>query len=561
MADDILARFRKVVAGALAELERRRTEVNDLNVFPVPDGDTGDNMSLTLRAVVEELDRLAAQGLDRIGRDEVVAAVARAALLGARGNSGVILSQIVRGAAEELASRRGQPVDPALLSAALARAADAAYASVREPAEGTMLTVVRAMASAVAHLVARAPQVRFEGTIAPEQQDRLLADVLERALEAGRQAVAESPVRLAALREAGVVDAGAYGLCALLAGAIAALRGAPVQLEHHAPAARPAIHSPAHTSTSYRYCTNFALTGRDLDATSLRLRLEELGDSVLVVGDTRTLRIHLHTNEPDRATALCASCGEVSRLEVADMWAQVDERRARLAAATKERPRCGVVAVASGSGVVRLFEELGAVVVEAADRQLGAPDLLAAVNATGGEEVLLLPNGVTHREACEAAARLAERNVVVVPTEAPQQGLALLVEFDPERSARDNAKRMAERANGVAYGGVRRAQQGEVEGTGSEVEGTGSGSARDDGDGGAAVAWLGDERTVLCRSPSEALRVLFEEVGRGAELVTVLVGRQAPIGDEELRQLAPPGAELEVLPGGDPEWWWLVAAE
>src|SRR5437667_5773874 len=164
MADTSLERFRKVVAAACAELEARRQEVNDLNVFPVADGDTGDNMVLTLRSVVQELDRLESACQDRtiddIGRDEIVASVARAALLGARGNSGVILSQLIRGAAEELASRPGELVDPVLISAAMARAADRAYASVREPAEGTILTVVREMAHRIASGSAPMPDPR-----------------------------------------------------------------------------------------------------------------------------------------------------------------------------------------------------------------------------------------------------------------------------------------------------------------------------------------------------------------------------------------------------------------
>jgi uncharacterized protein len=159
--DESLVRFRRVVNAALAELENRRQEVNDLNVFPVADGDTGDNMALTLRAVMDELNGLNGRPLDYSGRDEIVSAVARAALLGARGNSGVILSQIVRGAAEELASRPGELVDPILVSAALARAADAAYASVRDPAEGTMLSAVRAMAARVAHDLAHMDRRRL----------------------------------------------------------------------------------------------------------------------------------------------------------------------------------------------------------------------------------------------------------------------------------------------------------------------------------------------------------------------------------------------------------------
>src|SRR5436190_7839738 len=188
MPDPSIARFRRAVAGAYVELEGRREEVNDLNVFPVADGDTGDNMAMTLQAVLAELDRINGEPIDEIGRDEIVHAVARAALLGARGNSGVILSQIVRGAAEELVSRPGELVDPILVSAALARAADAAYDSVRDPAEGTMLTAVRAMAHRVAQDLAHINTQRLDEGCVSADHVRLLAEVLERALQAGDDA-------------------------------------------------------------------------------------------------------------------------------------------------------------------------------------------------------------------------------------------------------------------------------------------------------------------------------------------------------------------------------------
>jgi len=209
VADPNIVRFRTIVAGALAQLEARRQEVNDLNVFPVADGDTGDNMVLTLRAVVEELDRLAAEPnrtIDEVGRDEIVDAVARAALLGARGNSGVILSQLIRGAAEELVSRPGELVDATLIGAALARAADRAYASVRDPAEGTILTVVREMASRIAVEVAHMPDPRLRPDAPSEVQDDMIASVLERAVAAGEASVMRTPDMLSVLRDAGVVD-------------------------------------------------------------------------------------------------------------------------------------------------------------------------------------------------------------------------------------------------------------------------------------------------------------------------------------------------------------------
>ena len=204
VSDPSIVRFRALIEAGLAALEERREEVNDLNVFPVADGDTGDNMVLTLRAVLQELDRLAGASeghtIDDIGRDEIVASVARAALLGARGNSGVILSQLIRGAAEELASRPGELVDPVLIGAALARAADQAYGSVRNPAEGTILTVVREMAHRVASDLAHAPEARLGPEASTAQQDEVIAHVIESALDAGQESVARGPDLLPILR-------------------------------------------------------------------------------------------------------------------------------------------------------------------------------------------------------------------------------------------------------------------------------------------------------------------------------------------------------------------------
>src|SRR3954451_5453317 len=356
LADPSLIRFRAVVEGALAQLEARREEVNDLNVFPVADGDTGDNMALTLRAVLAELDRLSVQGeIDEIGREEIVDSVARAALLGARGNSGVILSQLIRGAAEELISRPGELIDLVLLAAAMARAADRAYGSVRDPAEGTILTVVREMAARAASEIAHMTEPRLQHRVDDATQNEMLAYVLEHALDAGQSSVKRGPELLPILREAGVVDAGGYGLTIIFAG-VPPPRPAPAPppLAHHAPAR---VTPPQHESSTYRYCTNFAVTGTDLEAGPWMPRLEALGDSVLVVGGARTLKVHVHNDEPERATALFEGAGTVSRLDVADMHEQVQQRTERLGEAIQ---CCGVLAVVSGDGMRELFEGLGA---------------------------------------------------------------------------------------------------------------------------------------------------------------------------------------------------------
>src|SRR6476646_5087679 len=260
MPDPSIARFRRVISSAYASLEARRQEVNDLNVFPVADGDTGDNMAMTMRAVMEELDRLDGQEIDAdVGRTELVQALARAALMGARGNSGVILSQIVRGAAEELASRPGELIDPVLVASAFASAADAAYDSVREPAEGTMLTVFREMAHSIARQLAHleADQQRLGKDVTDSEQDAVLAEVLERAIADGQRAVERTPEQLEVLRESGVVDAGGYGRVLILAGVVAALRGdgaAVPEISHHE---APRLSRPHHEDSRFRYCTNF----------------------------------------------------------------------------------------------------------------------------------------------------------------------------------------------------------------------------------------------------------------------------------------------------------------
>jgi uncharacterized protein len=542
VADPSLIRFRAVVEGALAEFETRRREVNDLNVFPVADGDTGDNMALTLRAVLAELDRLSAQGdIDVIGRDAIVESVARAALLGARGNSGVILSQLLRGAAEELISRPGELIDPVLVAAAMARAAERAYGSVRDPAEGTILTVVREMAARVASEVAHLDEPRLHQNVDDESQNSVIATVLEAALRSGELSVARGPELLPILREAGVVDAGGYGLTVMFAGVIAALRGteAPA-LAHHAPAR---ITHPQHESTTFRYCTNFAVTGEELDPGPWNDQLERLGDSVLVVGDSHTLRVHLHTDEPGRATALFEEIGEVSRLDVADMTEQVQQRSERLAEAVQA---CGVLAVVTGSGMRELFEGVGAVALDGGNTlNPSTYELLAGIHEVPAEEVVLLPNSPNVIMAAERAAEVAERTVHVVPSRSMQAGLAAAVALDPTRSAQENAAAIAEALDHVRTGAVTHA-------------------ARDDAEGrfrrGDAVGFV-DEQLVAWGGPEETLGAVLGELGREAELLTLIEGDGAPLDSGGVAALVPGGVDVEYSRGDQSAYWWLIAAE
>jgi dihydroxyacetone kinase-like predicted kinase len=651
-----LVRFRVAVAGALAHLESRREELNDLNVFPVADGDTGDNMALTLRAVLEELDRL--QGadeqltIDEIGREEIVQSVARAALLGARGNSGVILSQLIRGAAEELVSRPGQLIDATLIGAALANAADRAYSSVREPVEGTILTVAREMAHRIVTDVAHSIEnPRLGPATERTEQDAAIAETLERAIAAGQDSVRRGPELLAALREAGVVDAGGYGLTVMFAGVVAALRGEdPPQLDRHPPAR---ISHPEHSSTTHRFCTNFAVTGSGLSPSRFLAPLEELGDSVLVVGDTTTLKVHLHTDRPELATAVFAGAGQVSRLDVADMHQQILERELRLTdgpAAVPEnalaladspasespatvppvsvgavavgprsgpalrtvstepgpapgtatggphrqrsgasasgrlgsslgrpsspsphggepreggRLRCAALAVVSGEGMAEMFRELGVHTVG------GGPtlnpstyDLLAGIHEVPAEEVLVLANSANVIMAAEHAAKLSDKQVLVSPTTSQQAGLAAAVALMPDRPLEDNALVLTRALERVRTGAVAPA-------------------ARDDPAGrfrrGEAVGFV-EEQVVAWGEPGDTLQAVLtaladrasdpRDVGIASsapELISVIAGEDPPLGLADVETMMRGGLrgelEFEVRYGGQPAYWWLLAAE
>ena len=545
-SDPSIVRFRAVVEAGLAALEERREEVNDLNVFPVADGDTGDNMVLTLRAVLQELDRLsgASEGrtIDDIGRDEIVASVARAALLGARGNSGVILSQLIRGAAEELASRPGELVDPVLIGAALARAADQAYGSVRDPAEGTILTVVREMAYRVASDLAHTRDARLGPDATVIEQDEVIARVIEQALDAGQESVQRGPDLLPVLREAGVVDAGGYALTVLLAGFLGALRGGDAPVLEHQVAAR--VSHPQHSSSTYRYCTNFAVSGRDLEQRAFIEALDRIGDSVLVVGDATTLKVHVHTDDPDEATALFADAGTVSHLDVADMREQVQARDDRLVEAVQDV--CGALAVVNGDGMRALFEGFGVRVLD------GGPtlnpstyDLLAAIHAVPAEQVVVLPNSANVVMAAERAAELSDKTVAVIASRSQQAGLAAAVSLDPDRAAEVNASAMLQTLDRVRSGAVAPA-------------------ARDDAQGrfraGEAVGFVEDE-LVAWGDPRQTLQDVLAQLSDNAELITCLRGADAPLDDQTVTGLVSGSAELELSDGGQPRYWWLLSAE
>jgi hypothetical protein len=505
---------RELVAGALAAIEASRARIDDLNVYPVPDGDTGTNLTLTVRAVAEAL---AGDGPD--DRSALAKEVARAALMGARGNSGVILSQVVRGATEALAETDE-------LARVFRSASDAAYRAVKKPVEGTMLTAIAAMADTAEH-----------------------GGDLHTIVSRGDDTVARTRDMLPVLREAGVVDAGAAGLVEIVRGIVAAIDGAPLPEApvHERELGVEAIHQEL---SQFRYCTVFVVEGEGLDADELEGELEQLGDSLLVVGDPSALKVHVHTDDPGRALSLGVARGIVGGVEVANMHEQTLDREERLLHAVPNG--CAVVAVTTGAGNRRLAESFGATVVEGgATMNPSTADLLAAIETAAGGEVVVLPNNGNVIMSAEQAAEHATKLVRVLPTRSVQAGIAALVAFDPTVGAEANAELMREAVDAVATGAVTVASR-DVSLDGVEVRrGQWLGLA---GESVVAGGEAFDEvvRTVLAR--------LLDEP-RG--VVTILTGEESPPLNGLLDELqaAHPDLEVEVHEGGQPHYPLLLSAE
>ena len=534
-AEADLELVRGLVGAALASLETSRGRIDDLNVYPVPDGDTGTNLTLTVRAVADAL-----ATAEPAERPALAHAVARAALMGARGNSGVILSQIVRGIADVLAES-ANGVDPALTARALRGASDAAYRAVRRPVEGTMLSVIRELAEEAERRAA-----------GPEELSNLLVELVRH----GEEAVAHTPEQLDVLREAGVVDAGGAGLVELLRGLAAAVTGdaLPAAPATAAPLSPDAIHLEP---SRYRYCTVFVVEGDALDRDELETRLERLGDSLVVVGDETALKVHVHTDDPGAALSLGTGVGTIEGIEIANMHEQQERRERRLSLVPSERVQTGVVAVVAGEGNRLLFETLAEgvgtirVVTGGQTANPSTAELVAALDDLDAEEAVLLPNNANVRLAAEHAAEQAARPAEVVPTESIPAGLAALVAYDGARGAAENAAEMAEAAAAVVTGEVTRASRN-VELNGLAIR---SGDWLGLADGEPVAG--GDEFADV------ALAVVARLLAEPREVLTFLTGAEAPPVDTLLEQLAMshPGLEIEVHEGGQPHYQLLLGAE
>ena len=535
-----LAVVQLVVGSALASLEANRSRIDDLNVYPVPDGDTGTNLTMTVRALAEAVDNTSAASRESLARD-----VARGALMGARGNSGVILSQIVRGAADVLGEASAPTIDARAAAQALRGASDAAYRAVRRPVEGTMLSVIRELAE---EAEARAPEK-------PAIEELLLGLVLR-----GEAAVARTPEQLQVLRDAGVVDAGGAGLLELVRGIAAAVSGEA--LPQALPAeAHPGIEAIHQELSRYRYCTVFLIEGDGLDREALEKQLEKIGDSLLVVGDRDAIKVHVHTDDPGAALSLGSAVGTIDRIEIANMHEQTQQREERLLAAVSdvptERATTGVVAVVAGNGNRRLFESLAKdvgplhVVEGGQTMNPSTADLLAAVQSLDADEAVILPNNSNVLLAAEHAAAHADRPVEIVAADSIPGGLAAMVAFDGHRTAAENAAEMREAVEAVDTGEVTIASR--------DVELNGVSIRKGD--------WLGlhDGEPIAGGSSFDEVAgaVVDRLLARPRDLLTLLVGQdEQPLGALlERVSSGHPEVDVDVQQGGQPHYHLLLSAE
>jgi DAK2 domain fusion protein YloV len=534
--------FKRALLGSLSWLAANHEEVNRLNVFPVPDGDTGTNMLLTLQSAVEDVRESNAAEVSKIAK-----LASHGSLMGARGNSGVILSQIFRGFARAVEGKTS--LTPAELAAALEEAANAAYRAVNKPTEGTILTVAREAGRAAATAASGA--------------DASVPRVIAAAAAGARSAVLKTPSQLQILRDAGVVDAGGFGLQLILEGMLKTVEESDSTLAALSETKKPAI--PAAQVAldlpegGWGYCTEFLIEGNNLDTELIRSQIESLGNSVLVVGEPELVKVHVHTDDPTRVINLAGGYGRLMKLSVGDMSTQhrkILDREGGAGPVRASRANgVGLVAVVAGRGLVEIFRGLGvdAIIEGGQTMNPSTQDMLTAIESGPYDEVILLPNNGNVIAAAKQVIGLTKKKVHVVETHSMPQGVSAVVAFRPERSAEENLKAMAVEAERVQT----------IEVTHAVRDTRSNGLRVKKGD----VIGLINERLEFAGGDyAEVVHKALSKLGPdGYELVTVYRGEQA--SDAELAELESeirtsyPSLEVEVQQGGQQHYPFILSVE
>ncbi|MDP2919092.1 MAG: DAK2 domain-containing protein [Dehalococcoidia bacterium] len=429
--------LREMFAAATAWLEKSAHDIDDLNVFPVPDGDTGTNMLLTLRSSVEEAYRAPDHSAGGVAQ-----ALAKGALMGARGNSGVILSQILRGMAEVIDEK--DVVSAGDLAKALKRASEVAYKGLSNPTEGTILTVIKDASSTAMKTVGK--------------NGKDIITVMEATVDSAKDSVANTPTLLPVLRDAGVVDAGGQGLYTILEGALHYLKGETEQMQFRKPQVITSsvpltLRLPemiAADEMPYGYCTEFMIKGEDLDTEKIRTRLLKKGESLIVVGDNTTIRVHVHTLDPGNIVRFATTLGTIHQVSIRNM----DEQKRNFVSSQKEKAMAtdiATVAVVAGEGLMGVFSSLGVTTIIPGGQAMNPStrEIYQAVEEAPSDKVIILPNNKNIILTAEQVRPLTKKTVEIIPTETIPQGVASLLAFDYEADLATNARLMAQAISAV----------------------------------------------------------------------------------------------------------------
>jgi DAK2 domain fusion protein YloV len=534
--------LKSILQAGTVWLERHASAINALNVFPVPDGDTGTNMLLTMRAALEEINATP---------DDSAAAVAQAAahgaLMGARGNSGVILSQMLRGIASSLKGKK--QFDGAEFARALGEGSTTAYKGVIKPVEGTILTVGREAAEAARSAV-------NDGV-----NDFVL--VMERVVVGARDSVARTPLLLSVLREAGVVDAGGQGLYVIFEGGLRHLRGEPMEtgdLVEAVPSA--AATAPVEGKTEWGYCTEFILQGKNLDLEEIKRRISAWGDSALVVGDDSTIKVHVHTFRPGDVVGYASAKGTLHNIKIDNMQDQHREYLVMgedsitpLPGQEKVADGVAIVAVVSGDGLCRVFNSLGASTIVPGGQTMNpsTQELLQAIEGLTEKNVIVLPNNENVVLAAEKARELSQKNVIVVPSETIPQGISALLAFNYQADLERNAEAMNEASHSVQTAEITRAiRSANVNGL-KVKEGEFIGLVQGD--------LTASGKTI----EAVALRTLEQMNAADYEIITAYYGEE--VTEDQAKALLSnlreryPDQEWELIAGGQPHYHYVLSVE
>ena len=526
-----------LIEAAADALKARRDEVNRLNVFPVPDGDTGTNMSLTMDAVVAEVGRL------RPGATlgEICQAVTHGSLMGARGNSGVILSQILRGLCEGLAGV--EHIDAPLIASALDNSVTVAFQAVRRPVEGTMLTVLRDAAASAA------PSAEAGDDI---------TTLVEKVVASAFDSVRRTPDLLPVLKEAGVVDAGGYGVAILAEGVAAGLSGHKIRSFDVSVAGAQTVEvgEPEEDWEGQRVldCTEFLLFGQGLDRDAIEKYLTGIGDSELVVGTPDQLKVHVHTDEPATVLGYALGLGEVANVHVNNMRLQPRERSERLRAESQDVKELGFVAVAAGKGLEDILRSLGVDVVVAGGQTMNpsTQELLRAIEAVQARSVIVLPNNRNIILAANQTIGIAGKPVAVVPTTAVPQAFSAMLAADPTASLEQNVAAMTAAAEDVRTAEITTAIKDSKAKAGAIRAGQVIGVSEHE------IEAVGDDVASVAKA-------MLDVIEGDAETLTLIAGEQ--MTDDELAAIAAsigethPELEVETHRGDQPLYALLMAAE